>query len=484
MELEVLQGSPQVQVIITSTDITRVITAFLGDSTSELLTVSTNKDMISPYGTFQLVFVPRKDRLNDTWFDKVQVFDFVEIKFKGIKDSELTTVMRGLVDSVTKSESWESGVPQRSITVAGRDLGCLMTDFQIYYLPELGLKQAVASELKILSWDIMKKKPNLITDADETFEILFSHWFEQLDLIVGITTEKPKTIQSYLAWTIETFWPNSKTNLFFLLSYEGPWWNAFSTYLDKPFHELFIYDDKDFSRLILRPSRLKDAKGGYPQPVRNVASTPLRASILYPPNWEVLDGEKVSITVEKDMSGLYTFYFSEPTLTLFTKEDFRVLCWDKNRDNPAQSLNPYLALNPSMPSYIHKHGFRKYEAQTVFFDIDMGQKRSKGKDYVTGVLLPNFLERGKLMTQTMVAWFLHSPLLLSGSMVIPGTNRAIIGTYVHDVGDKMEYYVTGVSHEFSLFRTFRTTVTLERGLPDGGLPNSNPIVFDDSFSEV
>jgi hypothetical protein len=116
-------------------------------------------------------------------------------------------------------------------------------------------------------------------------------------------------------------------------------------------------------------------------------------------------------------------------------------------------------------------------------NMDSGQFDSRGKKYATEVLKPNFIEIGKIMNKTLVAWNLHNSLLLSGDVMLPGTNRAIIGTYMLDKDDNIEYYVEGVNHIFQILTSFRTQLRLTRGMPPqekGGLgPNANEIIFND-----
>lgn len=268
-------GGSSTTVEIYSTQEKIVFHSTLGDVTSELASVSTNKDLLSPSGSFSLNLVMREDANKRTWFDKVHPYDFVVIKFKGILDEKEKVVMRGLVDIVTKSETFEGGIPSRAIIVSGRDLGCLFTDLSIYYMPELGQKQAIESELKVLAW---KVNVEMIGNVKDIFKFLMEHFIQSININVGTEGAKIPLI-TYLDHEEEALFPTHKTNLFFLMSYEGAWWNAFTEYQDKPFHELFIYDDDDKAYLIMRPANLKDANRKLTKVVEDLRKSNY---ILYP----------------------------------------------------------------------------------------------------------------------------------------------------------------------------------------------------------
>lgn len=517
-----LIGTPKVTVIFYSTNEVFILSGVLGDPNSDILSVSTNKDMSSPAGSFSINLVARKDKDGKTWFDKIGLFDFVEIKFKGIKIGESEKiVMRGLVDSVSKSETYDA-IPVRTITVSGRDLGCLLTDFQIYVIPEMGSEEAVRAKLGVLAWKAVKRyttewkkgesllakgggswgggagggdysswatvtttAPDLAgtpMNAKEVFNFLVENWLDEIDLTIGGVTlgesQKLSSLGNFINYDAESFYPGNKTNILFLISYLGSWWGAFQEYQDKPFHELFMYDDENLSWLILRPSRLKDAGGKLQQVARTLEND---RSWMYPPNFEIDDEEKISINVNKNLHETYSYYLTVPFTQLLGKEVMRGWAFSQSKGRPELSINPYFACNPSLPSYVRKYGFRKFEASTTFVDLDPGQfsTKNKGKEYVEGVAKPGFIERGKEMNKVLVSWFLHNPLHISGTIDIAGTNRAIIGTYVTDKRDNMEYYVEGVSHNFQLFTTYRTTLRVTRGQPLDGL-KTIPIFPTDS----
>src|SRR4030042_882140 len=466
-----LKGSQEVTITILSTRFITKISANLGEENSDLISVTTSKDLNSPSGTFQIVLVPKKGDGGDSWFDRVEVFDFVEIKFKGIKDKEQKVVMRGLVDNVQQSENYEAGPPNRFITISGRDLGCLLTDFQIYLVPiikehqvaqftgygllyteavERGLENAYVKDVLDFLMDMLKKQINIYISG------------------------RDKRILDYLKTDAQSLFPSHKTSFAFLKGYDGPWINTFTRFQDKPFHELFIWDDNDYSWLILRPSRLKDARGKFPETVDEFLSK----KNMYPDNFSISNEEKISMSISKDSREVHSYYITYPSAGVFGgKMDFWSVAISPNIEDVTKSENPYLASNEVLPSASQKFGIRPLEIETVYSDLFVGEIDEKDKDKSEKEQFDPFIAKGEAMNKTLVAWFLHNPLLLSGTIEIPGTNRAIIGTYMKDEDEKKEYYVEGVTHSFTLFQSFRTSLQLSRGLPTDGLEQANRFFF-------
>ena len=157
-------------------------------------------------------------------------------------------------------------------------------------------------------------------------------------------------------------------------------------------------------------------------------------------------------------------WFQElPNSTMFKDQGIFLQKW--TNETLALTAQYYLKLKPD-------EGYRSPQAEKELQDKNAGASRSAMsllKDpYIGPALRFNFI---------LVCWYLHNHYLLSGSMSIRGTNKAIIGTYVQDKDGEylnldgslhrgMEYYVEGVSHNFVVFSRYTTTLTIERGQPE------------------
>ena len=141
-------GAPSATINFYTRDKLYVLHSKIGDPNSDFLKVRTSKDLNSPTGSFTIELTPKEDAEGKTWKDKLEVFDYAEIFLKGIDDEKEKIVMRGLIDTVSISETFQE-FPQRSITVDGRDLGVLLSDFQIWYNAFL---DPVSATLRAIRW--------------------------------------------------------------------------------------------------------------------------------------------------------------------------------------------------------------------------------------------------------------------------------------------------------------------------------------------
>lgn len=468
-----LVGVPSYDVSIFTKEFTYKLRGQLGNPNNDILSITVSKDLTNPVGDWQIRFVPT-DINGENWFDRIDIFSYIEIKLKGGGDVKEKMVMRGIVDNIEKEEEYSSTVPSRTITVSGRDFGALLTDIQVYWVPGIDPKRYL---LKMLNWAADGTPFHLLT-AQETFNIFFTYWKDMVSITVG---ETRVSLIDKVDTRAESWIKNGKTTNIHLISYQGPqgtpWWNLFSEYQDKPFHEIFIYDDDDFCRLIMRPSRLLDTTGNYNKRVSEL----IQDDIMYPlhPYFEVIDSEKIGFTIAKSGSSIYSYYITIPKVQMLSKESIQSIGLLKAGGNPKECKNPYFAVDDNLPSCINRYGFRPLEAGIMFMNTDQGEIGNDPPENTYEVKQVREYNKVKSdnLNLTMVAWFLANPLFRSGNMVIRGTNVPIIGTYVLDKGEGMEYYVEGVTHEFINFESYKTTLRLTRGQPpsaEGGLRSKYP----------
>ena len=58
---------------------------------------------------------------------------------------------------------------------------------------------------------------------------------------------------------------------------------------------------------------------------------------------------------------------------MLSKEEFRGICLDANRESSEKSENPFFQTDSNLPAYIGKYGFRRLEATTYFINLDVGK---------------------------------------------------------------------------------------------------------------
>lgn len=405
---KVKKGASTLKIAIWTKKKVYEINSTVGDPNSDVLRVSTTKSLGQPTGTFTIEFVPKRDGEGKTWVDKLNAFDYVEIYMTGIDDDAEKIIMRGLIDNVGKTENFQSGIPQRTISVSGRDLGCLLSDFSVYYIPELKPVEAI---LKVLSWD--RGELPCPVNAQEAFDFIFSRFSRTVELYVGksmaevekvVTSAAPEDYYhrhgggtygatQNLSWRIKnkalSFVPQMKTHLFHLMKFEGSFWNAFQEYQDKPFHEMFIFETEKYSLFVLRPAALKDMRGNFPRQVVNAMATDQYKEMYpLPDGWEIEDADIISKDVRLDVSQCYNYFITVPTLMPMPKFSWRsaITRGLESADDVKKSINPFFAVEKEgedeVLSYVGRYGFRKMEVTSNFIDMEEGVlKKLVEKEY-------------------------------------------------------------------------------------------------------
>lgn len=410
MDKQIKTGSPTITLNFYTRDKTYQIHSKLGDPNSELVSVTTNKDLSSPTGSFQIEMVPKKDSMGLRWDEKIDAFDYVEIKMKGIDDSAESIIMRGLVDAVNYREQFSSGVPQRSVNISGRDLGALLTDIGIYYYPMFA---TVSSENKnyspvgvamarMLSWS-----PNFepTPTMPQVFDLFVKKWREAIRITVGkSTTGKEATIQTsegtkalrlerdrdrfplvdMIEFKMQALRPELMTVLEQSISYEGSWWNLFQDYSDKPWHEMFIWDAPSGTKLVVRPSRLKDIKGNFPIEVLDAESK--LGKDAYPDPITITDVDKISSDITKSNSNMCNFFFAFPELQMLDKMNYMALGITGHENRPWECLAPWISLKQNLDdtgeeplAWVGRYGLKQYMMSSKYYGSDRGQLQKLAK---------------------------------------------------------------------------------------------------------
>jgi hypothetical protein len=131
--------------------------------------------------------------------------------------------------------------------------------------------------------------------------------------------------------------------------------------------------------------------------------------------------------------------------------------------------------------------FKKSTGQTTYTLVEARQEKDVEKDSKSWwhQLKDTYKDIGLELNTALIGWYLHNQYLLEGSILLRGTANAKIGVYAIDDKENMEYYIESVMHDFRIFESYRTTLTVSRGMPtDGGLYKKGlrgPVYFGDIY---
>jgi len=470
------------------------------DPTNQLISVTTTKSLSSPAGTFTIVLA------GDGWFmpdglPKLKPNDLAVI-YMGYKpfgksvlwvdgtlhtsDEDLSTVMVGLIDTVTRTRSGGgNGVqPQVTTTITGRDFGKLLIKSMLKFYPEL-------------NWDTTKEQHFFLTQVGW---VTLLQAFTGADAIMGSPARILDTImRSILKKLVGVQWkvyddntygssggPKTaelgnllryrfaKTDFsipFYMTAqqYEGSVWNLMERVNLKPFTELFVdtrdrwevdwgngHDRQLVTEVCEESSdeakgQLSDEKGkwAYPatmfgkkdgaQAVVTFRNTPFTKGL-----WDKLrkhEVDEVDIITE--------------TLSYSDNENYNVF-WAGTTLTPFASTFDLKRVNPPM---INEENIKRYGLGALEVQIEGLQLRKENEAMQTIELTA----MSKSQNQKLKDWFEHNNEYLSGTLEMRGKGDLKIGQKLIHRALNLEFYVEGVTQSFQIFGEWHTVAQVTRG---------------------
>lgn len=441
---------------------------------SDLLSCRTDKRLSSgsPAGTFEIVLALTLDADRRTWKDKIRPQDTVVIQMMNYQArtgahgaGEMHTVMIGLVDTISESTVLTAqGLPQRAMTVRGRDFAKLFVHGMVTYwsfagAEILGLRAFVsAAELNAAPHEVIER----------LLEGLFER-FTRIALNVKGTTEQ---IWNLLAYRLQSFGTAIPAGLDYqFLGGEGSWWNFLHKVASPPFHELF-----------LDTRRIRDTVVGQDNPTAGViAKTPVTplgrdaaapTLILRPTPFPYLAPPVTPEVTVREMSGVRVDWdalvrhevgqddlIGEPVerhLSVSDTEQWNVyLVFPEyvglNSKQWLLSVAPVVDVNK-----FQRYGYKLYMPHTTLL-----------KSPTTDSPFDPWVGFYRTLTWRLASWHAFNDRFESGTMTYKLLPHIHIGERLLDQSQEWtpkEYYIESVTHQFIQHERATTTLGVTRGL--------------------
>lgn len=421
--------------------------------------IQTSKSVRDPAGGFSITLSDKalsdKKGILDSVYALVEPMDLVEIRFcrdpaSYQKPSDRPPlVMRGIVTTVSRSESMQGGRPARSVTIAGQDFGKVLQIMQIYYLYDSGV---IASGSNVLSEfaffaEYASAGAAKIQSAKDFVSAVVS----------GVINPKLKTMTQFAhgdavsAKVINQWNPvvtiEGAVEPFLVSSlYNISLHQFLSTLLDVgPFNEMFVEDVPDGINLVVRPA-----------PFIGLDGKLIQGSM--PDVTVITDADIIGGQVSRSDQGVANYFWVENArFGLFSNEDQRLLAVTGDASNFVKF--DYLNCQSAI------YGPRKMEVQSSLQSPAIINSDAPTKDQVppqTGLYADWLSERRRILAEINK----DNVLFESGTLQIKGNERIKAGTYleVRRANAKpFRFYVVGVNHSFAPFQGFTTSLSLERG---------------------
>jgi hypothetical protein len=443
------------------------------DPNYPLLSVTTQKGLDSPAGAFTIQLAGTQ------WATYLSPNDLVVIQMGYAEDKTLTTVMVGFIDDVRRKRSIGNGVPTTGTTVTGRDFGKVLLNTQLKFYPEIGMAQGAKEEKFFLTEDgtialmkfftndqMTKGSPAVIIDNIMRHILLRLNDVRWKAYDERGKSPKPKTVGlanmlRYQLAKVDFFLPMMLT----ADQYEGALWNLMERASVKPFTELWV--DTRSAEEAWNPSM----KGRAVPDTVEESSSPAKAKLK--------DGAYPSPAFQFGEDGAKVLLCLRPTpfdskhkerIVRHTLEQVDVQHEELGRSDSEHynlfwagtTVNPLgIDLKRVSPPLFNEHHAKKYGIKPLEVQIEglaIEQAKKNQHTVALDTLTKNYTARLK-------AWFEHNHAYWNGTLSVRGNARIRVGHMVdYRAGSFMkEFYVENVSHSFSVFEDWTTSLKVTRG---------------------
>jgi hypothetical protein len=438
------------------------LTPFLSDSGS----VTVSKSVRDAAGGFSITLTDRPTIFGESLYAMIEPMDIIEIRMARSPSEyqqsspsgvgyKLPIVMRGFVSRVTRSQSIESGVPERQVTITGQDYGKLLRIIRIFYNTFNGgyVADDIISGLKFFHQYASGGAAKIMNARDFLTTVVTSIVNPYLKNLGQLQT--PRELDVTL---VKEFSPavsiESLVSPLSVSGYgEGAIYDFLASMLDVgPFNELYTEDTEDGVNLILRPVPFKDYSTG-----QFLDSNAWAESLVLPM------GVVQSMALSRSDENVANFFW-------VTNTRWQLI------DNATQRM----AANQGSPDSFYKKdyinsaldvfGIRKMQTEVAMAPPDALSPDSPKTDQASSesaAYLSWLSDRRTLLANANK----DNVVLESGTIKVRGSERIKAGMYVtvqsfqteNDIQPAGEYYVTSVTQEFIPFIGFFTTMQVERG---------------------
>lgn len=427
------------------------LTPFLG----EMGGVTTSRGLNQPAGTFQVVLADKMDaRSMDTMYASVEAMDMLDIRFARLQQGELPIVMRGLVSHVSRDESMgQDGKPRRTITITGHDYGKFLQIMQVSYLREY-----IYGNFPLTAFPMFEVYGKWFGDhtASQFVEEIVSSLVDNFIRDVWLNG----ALKDLPVLLVDATVTGSRVGPFGIPTYEGDIWTLLTNWCDIGWNELFIEDRADAAYVVYRPV-----------PYYDLAGDLIMASegAVPPDEVEVGIDEVESLSLSRSDGNLANFFQIEAPLAEILNMD-----WIKIQ----ATQNGLTLVRDNRNCLPEIYGLKKMNARTMqsaeSATIEALQAETAAKP-VQAVAMGGWY---KSRRDQMKRIHQDNVIYEEGQISMRGNEKIKAGMYVmlRRGSRTTRHYVTGVSHSFTPFQSFKTTLQVTRGesyirrLGDAGSP--------------
>ncbi len=443
---------------------------YLGEGCS----VTTTKNVRSPFGTFQITLVDRPAGVDaatlESLYGMIEPMDGIEIRMshnQGRRSREPPVVMRGFVGRVTRSQGVdEAGRPQRRVIITGQDYGRWWEMLKVLHRPQWYLDTALISSFKLFE--------RFGVPATNMPASVFVR--EMIEKIINphLAAALPEDWKMPKALTVEAIVGEGLTSLGGPQGAEGSIYSICAEFLDvsNGFNELFIEDRQETVTVVFRPNPALDLDekpiqrmAAYQAPQGPAAadgtaapSEPAdRSTIIAPLRLAVPASDIQEMTLGRSDEAIANYFWTEGARFELVRGitaqgeaigAARASVFDEaypNNNPRLYGLRPMIVASQMGPS-------------ASFQPTADGQAMARREQDATRWLD----ERRRVLMETNR----DSAVFETGHVRLAGNEMIRAGCYLEMGQGALAglFYVSSVTHTYAVFQGFFTEVEVERGM--------------------
>lgn len=481
MPITVVQSRPNIRITLSSSFNKNA--TFSTELAADLISLQTHKDISEASGMWSMSLVHHFSSLGTSqnktpisWLQKIKPMDYIVIEMARFGSQNTSSdsggfvvVMRGFVDNVCEVRSVnDDGSPIQYIMVNGRDFGKILETTQVWYNPTVDVVPLLSSELQF-TLKYGGVSGDLLSPADFISQIIATMIDKRLDAMSVLNPAVPSSLPvqatggSGLQISGQAF-----------QQFTGPLYDLLSQYSNAPWGELFIDEGPESPILVSRFTPFRGKDGLLPS-LGTIGSGAQITSLAGLDSRDI-----IQVNLSFSDNEVYTYYFTFVLNTLYDTM-MTVTAGINNSDptglTPGKFPNPYADV-----SKIPQYGIRVLEAETPWIQILPDPLHP-------GETPPSVIETASSLNQWLWEVFGHNETLRSGQITVMGNPSLRAGgeisfsdfeTGASEGAPGETFYIQSVEHDFTVFESFTTTLTVSRGQTLGigqttGLGNLAPL---------
>jgi len=418
---------------------------FLGEGSQ----VQTQKSVRDPAGGFAITLVDKPDGdagSFESLYGLIEPMDMIEIRARHgtpTDPQKAPIVMRGFVSDVQRVESaGGDGRPARGVMVSGQDYGKIWQIIQINYLAGYLVGKSYISGFPLFEqYGIPTTTMSPAEFVRQVLDKIINPYLKEL--MPEDTTLLPRTVGADITVADATVSPGIQTH-------QGTIYEMLRFYGDVgPWNELFMDDREDTVFAVYRPNPYLKTDGTG-EKIQSEAPDPVYVDV---PITDV-----VQINVSRGDSNVANFYW-------VSNQRFNLVADVYQRQAAVAAGGTNVDLSAYANSNVKLYGIRMMQMETQQGGPSMSTHNTGGASADVdklGSAAASWMDRRR---QIVVDSNRDNIVLEHGTMRMRGNEAIKAGTYIRLTRGSLvsTYYVVQVSHDFTPFQAFTTTVQVERG---------------------